>query len=103
MNAELRRWLEANWFRAGLLATAILSVIFVAFYFLIFTPSRERDRDQKIEACLSAADISYRFDWAAQCQGRKQKTDCTLPGVVADGVEQRARDARTDCYRRYPR
>jgi invasion protein IalB len=89
MSEQSKGFIAANWFKLFFVA---LSILIIAIYF-----SRENDLDN----CLETATKNYQSDWAFQCKQAKQEPTCSLPRIVAEGVE-RDRDRRAEqCFKRY--
>ncbi|MBU3635802.1 hypothetical protein ICN35_10045 [Polynucleobacter sp. es-GGE-1] len=89
MSEQSKGFFAANWFKLFFVA---LSILVVGIYF-----SRESDLD----GCLENATKNYQTDWAFQCKQAKQEAACSLPRLIAEGVEKH-RDRRAElCLKRY--
>jgi len=117
---DAKDWLTANWFRASLALAIVVVALSVGFYTTVTLPALRReelaaqqdaDRRRGIQAiystqsqemCLDAASQNYSADWEGECKSRNMGTDCRLPGVVADKLGDRKREARDECLKRYP-
>ena len=89
MTEQSKGFFATNWFKLFFVA---LSIFIVGIYF-----NRESDLDN----CLDNATQNYKTDWAFQCKQAKQEATCSLPRLVAEGVEK-DRDRRAElCFKRY--
>jgi len=89
MSEQSKGFFAANWFKLFFVG---LSVIILGIYF-----NRESDLDN----CLELAIKNYDRDWQFQCKEAKLKENCSLPRLVAEGIEK-SRNTRSElCIKRY--
>jgi len=92
--------MSEHWFKTGILTCFLLLTLSAAYYFVIWLPARDSERD----ICLAKADSDYHKDWAAACTQFGQTSVgplCTLPAYNADRVEGWRREAKEKCFRQY--
>jgi hypothetical protein len=113
-------WLSVNWFKASLALAIIIVALSVGHYTMVTLPALNREQmaaqqeaekrrglqaiynDVGLQSCLDSASKNYHTDWEAECNARKLGIDCRLPGGVADRFEERLRESRNECLKRYP-
>jgi hypothetical protein len=89
MSEQSKGFFATNWFKLFFVA---LGILVVGIYF---------QRENALDDCLDNATANYQKDWAFQCKQTKQEATCSLPRLVADGVEK-DRDRRAElCLKRY--
>jgi len=89
MSDQSKGFIATNWFK---LFFVVLSVIILGIYF---------NRESNLDNCLDNAMSNYQKDWAFQCKQAKQEANCSLPRLLADGVEK-DRDRRSElCFKRF--
>lgn len=109
-----------NW-NAFLLAVSALIVAFsIGYYFVIFLPQKEQARIQQekekktaieekeaskkllLSYCLEDADKTYSYNWDKACKTRGLKDECSLPSETADSIENYRKQAKDECFKKYP-
>lgn len=119
-NAATKEWLAVNWFKAALALGFVVIALSVGHYMTVTLPAQNRERltaqedaekrrglqaiynDVGLQSCLNDASQNYHADWVAECKARNLGEDCRLPGVVADRFDERQRESRNECLKRYP-
>lgn len=92
MNEHSKGFIASNWFKLFFVA---LSFFLIAIYFY---------RESQLDDCLQFTHESYQKNWAFQCkQGKqdKQDSECSLPRIVAEGIEKDRDRQANECFRRY--
>ncbi len=94
------------WILAG---AAILVAAAIFYYFVFFVPKqaeikrlRQRANAVELDLCLSDAESRYTRMWQANCVDRGLGTNCSLPGGIADRLNDLRERARAECYKKYP-
>jgi hypothetical protein len=113
-------WLSANWFRLSIALAMVVVALSIGHYTMVTLPAIKRDQlaaqeqaekrrglesvtaSYGLQMCLDAADLDYHAGWEKECESRGLGTDCSLPGPTADRQDGRRKEARDDCFRRYP-
>jgi flagellar biosynthesis GTPase FlhF len=58
--------------------------------------------DVSFRLCLVAADATYHDDWNRTCGIQGKAEGCALLAPVVANLDQRQREYRDECYKRYP-
>lgn len=109
-----------NIFNLSVIATFLLIGFSVFYYFVIFLPQKEKDKEDqykeelllrqqnlrsqelKLDNCLSDAYDLYKKQWDSTCKLDGHKEDCTLPKYRSDTVEEYYKGLKEDCFKKYP-
>lgn len=87
--SESKGFIANNWFKLFFVAVTILVI---GIYF---------SRESKLDDCIENASLNYQKEWEFQCKESKQASHCSLPRIVAEGIEK-TRDTRANqCINRY--
>jgi hypothetical protein len=89
MSEPSKSFFANNWFKLFIVA---LSLFLIALYFI---------RESKLDDCLEFTHESYKNNWAFQCKQGKQDPECSLPRMVAEGIEKDRDRQANECFRRY--
>lgn len=91
----------------------------IAYYFVVFLPSREQqklemikeEREAKsledsgriisLEYCIQDADTFYLQSWNQMCAGLKKGEKCSLPDKETNRVMDLYSEKKDECYRKY--
>jgi len=116
--------------KKALMIVAIVAIVVIAasmlYYFVFVKTEKERAeikiQEQKLElekekqqdekqqkiikevqlnTCLQQARDNYEADWAAACKALGEPEDGSLPGYLADPINQHYKDARDECIKLY--
>lgn len=100
--------------------SALIISISIGYYFVIYIPHRDKEKldyERNIqiiktmedkatlknrEECLQDAEIRGSEFWDSECEGQGLKKDCRLPTYNADRVDSHIKDAKNECFKKYP-
>jgi hypothetical protein len=112
-------WLTRNRIALAIGAAAVIAAVAFAWHLLVTLPALERERtaldaqtrqqievdltakEERLDACLTAAEADYMAQWDSACKARRAKRGCALLKDVVAAQERRRTDARNDCLQRY--
>lgn len=89
-------------FNLSVIATFLLIGFSVFYYFVIFLPGREKDRQLMINSCLEKAYEGYKARWNSTCKLEGLEKDCTLKTDRSEIINNHHKDLKDECYKRYP-
>lgn len=109
-----------NWFWAGLLLVAVVGTLLTAYHFAAERRRAEIDaqhrvaveayevidglaREDRLSACLDAAQKDYESRWTKTCHARGDLLDCQLPGDIARDYSDDRDEQQDRCVQRYGR
>lgn len=116
-------WIKENWFRIAILVILLIFAWPFYYYYVLYLPEQEAKKianeeaarireenrrssiDRERNLCLRETEFAYVANWADQCKNfglNNKGKDCTLPGRNADRVEQWRKDAKDECFKKYP-
>lgn len=79
--------------------TAILIIVAVIVGLSVYAHSAARQN--RIDACIAAAEKRYSDKWDSECVGTGREPDCRLPGNLADYVKAERDSDKALCVARY--
>ena len=82
-------WVKEHWFRLSIVTIFFLAVILIAFYFMVFIPGQERDREATAtfeqtldqiqrQSCAESSELSAveLYENSSLCKGPYAPDDC---------------------------
>lgn len=89
MSEQTKGFFAANWFKLFFVAFAVI-LLFIYF-----------ERESALDSCMEQARLDYSKSWDFQCKEAKLKENCSLPRLVAEGIEKSKNTRSELCIKRY--
>jgi hypothetical protein len=89
MSEQTKGFFVTNWFKLFIVAFAVALLL---IYF---------ERESALDSCMEQVGLDYSKAWDFQCNEAKLKENCSLPRLVAEGIEKSKNTRSELCIKRY--
>ena len=114
----MEKFIKDNWFKLGILIILLLTLIFVAYYFLFFKQKQALIKSNKLSYCLEEAENDFQekirtegvstVDWCTEDSLRinpyqtegEARIGCV--DAIVGGMSANKDDKISTCYKKYP-